>query len=109
MHNGCRHAGARGKGASPESITTIGGMDSGPAPSGASKMCNCTSEKDERKWMSLTLMIPRAVVDRTKRPQGRRLRQRRFARAFFYPGRLQGGDEIGGPALGGAGAELCPQ
>src|SRR5258708_36152052 len=82
-------------------------MDSGPAPSGASKMCNCTSENDERKWMSLTLMIPRAVVDRTKRPQGRRLRQRRFASAFFDACRLQGGDAIGRPTRGGCGGELC--
>src|SRR5450755_5038317 len=35
-------------GASPESITTTGSMDSGPAPSGASTMCNCTSGNDER-------------------------------------------------------------
>ncbi len=34
--------------ASPESITTTGSMDSGPAPSGASTMCNCTSGNDER-------------------------------------------------------------
>src|SRR6266849_7280858 len=33
--------------ASPESITTTGSMDSGPAPSGASTMCNCTSGNDE--------------------------------------------------------------
>jgi hypothetical protein len=32
--------------ASPESITTIVSMDSGPAPSGASTMCNCTSGND---------------------------------------------------------------
>src|SRR6266576_6626662 len=32
-----RHSGARAKRASPESITTIGIMDSGPAPSGASR------------------------------------------------------------------------
>src|SRR5260370_21229293 len=83
-------------------------MDSGPAPSGASKMCNCTSENDERKWMSLTLMIPRAVVDRTKRPQGRRLRQRRFSRPFLDPGRLQGVDENGEPPPECAGAKLCP-
>ena len=31
------HSGARAKRASPESITTIGSMDSGPAPSGASR------------------------------------------------------------------------
>src|SRR5437016_9757808 len=35
MSNG--HSGARVKRASPESITTIGSMDSGPAPSGASR------------------------------------------------------------------------
>src|SRR6266404_7890258 len=33
----CRHSGARVKRASPESITTIGSMDSGPAPGGASR------------------------------------------------------------------------
>src|SRR5450631_3175737 len=32
-----------GSAMSPESITTTGSMDSGPAPSGASPMCNCTS------------------------------------------------------------------
>jgi hypothetical protein len=32
--------------ASPESITTTGSMDSGPAPNGASTMCNCTSGND---------------------------------------------------------------
>src|SRR2546430_1126356 len=32
-----RHSGARVKRANPESITTIGSMDSGPAPSGASR------------------------------------------------------------------------
>src|SRR6266478_4602845 len=32
--------------ASPESITTTGSMDSGPAPSGASTMCTCTSGND---------------------------------------------------------------
>src|SRR5712671_1550798 len=32
-----RHSGARAKRASPESITTTGSMDSGPAPSGASR------------------------------------------------------------------------
>src|SRR6267378_4763662 len=32
--------------ASPESITTAVSMDSGPAPSGASTMCNCTSGND---------------------------------------------------------------
>jgi hypothetical protein len=32
--------------ASPESITTIVSMDSGPAPSGPSTMCNCTSGND---------------------------------------------------------------
>src|SRR5205085_11266654 len=32
-----RHSGARAKRTSPESITTIGNMDSGPAPSGASR------------------------------------------------------------------------
>ncbi len=38
--------------ASPESITTTGSMDSGPAPSGASTMCNCTSGNDERGTLS---------------------------------------------------------
>src|SRR6266705_2545086 len=33
--------------ASPESITTAGSMYSGPAPSGASTMCNCTSGNDK--------------------------------------------------------------
>jgi Sel1 repeat len=42
-----RHSGARVERASPESITTIGSRDSGPAPSGASTMCNCTSGNDE--------------------------------------------------------------
>jgi hypothetical protein len=32
-----RHSGARAKRASPESITTIVNMDSGPAPKGASR------------------------------------------------------------------------
>src|ERR1700682_5610621 len=32
---------------SPESITSTGSMDSGPAPSGASTMCNCTSGNPE--------------------------------------------------------------
>src|SRR5437899_106012 len=41
-----RHSGSRAQRASPESITTIGSMDSGPAPSGASTMCNCTSGND---------------------------------------------------------------
>jgi hypothetical protein len=35
--NSSRHSGARVKRASPESIITIGSMDSGPAPSGASR------------------------------------------------------------------------
>src|ERR1700692_38672 len=49
-----RHSGARVKRASPESITTIGSMDSGPAPSGASTMCNCTSGNDNTRstWMA---------------------------------------------------------
>jgi phosphoribosyl-AMP cyclohydrolase len=38
-----RHSGARVKRASPESITTIGSMDSGPAPSGASRNDDGTS------------------------------------------------------------------
>src|SRR5882757_3019269 len=33
----------------PESITTIVSMDSGPAPSSASTMCNCTSGNDQNK------------------------------------------------------------
>src|SRR5882724_7413355 len=41
------HSSFRGaRSASPESITTAGSMDSGPAPSGASTMCNCTSGND---------------------------------------------------------------
>jgi hypothetical protein len=42
------------KRASPESVTTIGSMDSGPAPSGASPMCNCTSGNDDTRstWMA---------------------------------------------------------
>src|SRR6266446_836396 len=42
-----RHSGARAERVSPESITTTGSMDSGPAPRGASTMCNCTSGNDE--------------------------------------------------------------
>src|SRR5229473_5946006 len=42
-----RHSGSRAQRASPESITPIGSMDSGPAPSGASTMCTCTSGNDE--------------------------------------------------------------
>src|SRR5712664_4569723 len=41
-----RHSGARAGRASPESITTTGNMDSGPAPRGAFTMCNCTSGND---------------------------------------------------------------
>ena len=37
----------RGEASSPESITTIVSMDSGPAPRGASLMCNCTSKNDD--------------------------------------------------------------
>src|SRR6266702_2755495 len=50
-HN--RHSGARAKRASPESITTTGSMDSGPAPSGASTMCDCTSGNDRISSNSL--------------------------------------------------------
>src|SRR5260370_9810084 len=41
------HLRARVKRANPESITTIESMDSWPAPSGASTMCNCTSLNDD--------------------------------------------------------------
>src|SRR5229473_3834725 len=41
--------------ASPESITTTGSMDSGPAPRGASTMCNCTSGNDASVLIRLAL------------------------------------------------------
>src|SRR5260370_33784267 len=48
-----RHSGARVNRAGSESITTIGSMDSGLAPSGASTMCNCTSGNDNTRstWL----------------------------------------------------------
>src|SRR3984893_5869787 len=51
--------------ASPESITTAGSMDSGPAPSGASTMCNCTSGNDEVKSINVEHLIdrPNQVLD----------------------------------------------
>jgi hypothetical protein len=51
-----RHSGARVKRASPESITTIVSMDSGPAPSGASRndieFCRCASlGRDDESYL----------------------------------------------------------
>src|SRR5258708_25180346 len=45
-----------------ESITTIGRMDSGPAPNGASTMRNCASENDGVDWAD------RIVAARARRP-----------------------------------------
>src|SRR3981189_2236531 len=45
--------------ASPESITTTGSMDSGPALSGASTMCNCTSGNDDVSFADTTSPSPR--------------------------------------------------
>src|SRR5882672_11473174 len=56
------HSSFRGaRSASPESITTTGSMDSGPAPSGASTMCNCTSGNDG------VALLPISSIDRRHR------------------------------------------
>src|SRR5216683_267441 len=71
--------------ASPESITTAGSMDSGPAPSGASPMCNCTSGNDK-----LDLKPRHDIRKRRARAVFARLRWRadvNEAREFFV--RLQ--------------------
>src|SRR6266849_212376 len=52
----------RSPASSSESITTIGSMDSGPAPTGASTMCNCTSGNDDFKHLALTGTAAMALV-----------------------------------------------
>src|ERR1700704_3369452 len=48
-----------------ESIITIAGMDSGSAPRGASLMCNCTSENDDRVCTTLPLSRPHPIAMKT--------------------------------------------
>src|SRR5712664_795010 len=90
-NKGC-HSGARVQRASPESITTIGSMDSGPVASGrqlptegASPMCNCTSGNDELQSESCAHRSP----DGAQRNPGPRLPQSKIPGLRCAPSWLQ--------------------
>src|SRR5882672_961855 len=55
LSNNKRHSGARVKRASPESITPAGSMDSGPAPSGASRN-DSGKVRSSKRFASLSLV-----------------------------------------------------